>query len=132
MKEIIKLKANFKNAPKILYEGWLNSKVHSAFTGGQAKINPKIGFKYSAWDDYISGAIQELEPNKRILQTWRTTEFKPDDEDSMLEIILEDDSKGGTKLTLNHWNLPEGSKEGYTKGWKEFYFKPMKKYFSTN
>jgi len=69
-----------------------------------------------------------LEPNKRILQLWRTGEFPEDAEDSQVEIILEDiDSK--TKLTLIHTKIPEDQVDSYKTGWLDFYFKPMKEYF---
>jgi activator of HSP90 ATPase len=35
----------------------------------------------------------------------------------------------GTRVTIIHSEIPAGQGEGYKKGWKDFYFKPMKKYF---
>jgi activator of HSP90 ATPase len=129
MKNEFTLSAILNVKPEKAYKAWLNSKEHSSFTGSPAKINPKAGGAFTAWDGYISGKTMELLPFKRILQNWRTTEFPDTSPDSRLEITF-DEVDNGTKLTLKHSNIPEGQADEYKKGWKEFYFKPMKKYFS--
>jgi len=68
------------------------------------------------------GETLALEPSSRILQSWRTTEFSPEDADSSLEVLLEK-AKGGTKVTLVHTNIPAGHGGEYRKGWLDFYFK---------
>ncbi len=128
MKNNIKISTTLPVSPEIVYKAWLNSKEHSAFTGNKAKATIKVGGSFSAWDNYISGKNLELEPFKRIVQSWRSTDFPNSSEDSRLELIFEKTS-GGTKLTLIHSNIPEGQADSYKKGWKEFYFTPMKKYF---
>jgi len=90
----ITLSAILNVKPEIAYKAWLNGKEHSNFTGSPAKINPKVGGTFTAWDGYISGKTMELEPNKRILQKWRTTEFPDKSPDSMLEITFENVDKG--------------------------------------
>lgn len=122
------LKTIIEASPKELYTTWLNSEGHARMTGGGASITDQIGAQFTAWDGYIEGINLELEPNQRILQTWRTSDFDTSDEDSRLEILLKD-LDGQTELTLNHSNLPEHG-EQYKKGWDNHYFQPMKKYFS--
>ena len=85
-----------------LYKAWLSSKEHSAFTKNKADIEPHAGGKFSAWDDYITGKTLETEPFTRIVQSWRTTEFPENSKDSLLEILFEE-TKKGTKITLNHF-----------------------------
>ncbi|MFW9851084.1 MAG: SRPBCC domain-containing protein, partial [Candidatus Thorarchaeota archaeon] len=91
-------------------------------------VDPKVGGRFTAWDEYIEGTTEELEMNQRIVQRWRTTDFPNDSPDSLVEIILEAVEKG-TKMTLIHSEIPDGQKESYKKGWKDFYFSPMKEYF---
>ena len=129
MAEKIKVTAVIPARPKRIYEAWLNGKEHSGFTGSPAKVDPNINGKFTAWDGYISGRTLLLEPGKRIVQTWRTTEFPVGAEDSKLEILFQKSEKE-TKITLIHSNIPEGQSESYKKGWKDYYFKPMKKYFA--
>ncbi len=114
---------------KDLFKAWLDSKKHSAMTGGKAVIEPKSNGKHSAWDGYIWGKNIEITPNKKIIQTWRTSEFADNDLDSLLEISFAE-KKGKTTVTLSHTNIPEGQGANYKKGWKDFYFTPMKQYFS--
>ena len=114
--------------PEALYVAWLDSVLHSAMTGGEAHISAELGVSFSVWDGYITGQNLELEPGKRIVQTWRTTEFTPEDPDSRLEILL-NPALEGTKLTLIHSGIPKGQPD-YAQGWKDFYFEPMREYFS--
>jgi len=110
------------------YEAFLSSEGHTALTGSPARIDGTVDGDFTAWDGYIQGMFLELEKNKRIVQAWRTAEFPAEAEDSIVEILLEDDH-GKTKLTLKHTNIPEGQADEYKTGWEAFYFKPMREYF---
>jgi activator of HSP90 ATPase len=114
---------------KQVYEAWLSSHEHGAMTGGAAQIDPSVGGKFSAWDGYLTGTTLELEPYRRIVQSWRTIEFPAGAPDSRLEILLEEIA-GGTRLTLKHSEVPAGQGSAYESGWVDNYFDPMKDYFS--
>lgn len=64
--ERIKVSSTIPTTPQKLYEAWLSSKKHSDFTGGEAKINPKLGGKMSAWDGYITGKFIEFNVNIKL------------------------------------------------------------------
>lgn len=128
MTETIKISEVFPVTAKKLYEAWLDSKEHSAFTGSKAKINPAIGGAFTAWDKYISGKTLVLQPYSRIVQSWRTTEFHDSYPDSTLEVLFEK-SANGTKMTLLHSGIPKGDSKKYEDGWNEYYIIPMKNYF---
>src|SRR5947207_14264238 len=101
--ESFELKVELPASPERVYKAWISNKENEAFTGGgKVKIKAEAGASHSAWDGYISGKTLELEPTKRILQSWRTTEFPEDAKDSMLEIRLEPKGKGCV-LHLKHW-----------------------------
>ena len=106
---------------------WLNSEEHTKMTGGKAEVSDVIGATFRAWDGYIEGTNLELDPGKRILQNWRTTEFEESDEDSLLEILFEPESEH-TRVTIRHSNLP-GHGMQYKQGWIDNYFEPMNAYF---
>lgn len=124
----LKLVDTFKVDPQTLYSDWLSSAGHSAFTFSYAQIDPKPGGKFTAWDGYIWGVTLEMEPGKRIVQSWRTTEFPIGAPDSRIELIFEP-VDGGTKLMILHSNIPDGQANGYEVGWKDYYFKPMQEYY---
>jgi activator of HSP90 ATPase len=128
MLESLEISTILPATPKRLYEAWLSDKEHTAMTGGQASIEPNVGGKHYEWDGYIRGVTLELEPYKRIVQSWRSSEFPEGSQDSRLEVRF-DVIKGGTQLTLIHSDIPEGQGAEYKHGWDESYFQPMKKYF---
>lgn len=110
-----------------VYRAWLSSKKHSLMTGGEAKVSKNVGDSFSAWDGYITGTNLILEPKKRIVQNWRTSEFIEEEESSKLEILFKK-VKGGTKVIITHTNLPAHGAQ-YKDGWDVHYFTPMKQYF---
>ena len=130
MKTHFSLTARFAVKPEVLYKAWLSSKQHSEMTGSAAKVEPRVGGRFSAWDGYITGKTLELHAPNRIVQAWRTGEFAESDPDSRVEIKLES-VEGGTKLTLTHSEIPAGQAASYQSGWKEWYFAPMQEYFGS-
>ncbi|HTB75621.1 MAG TPA: SRPBCC domain-containing protein [Polyangiaceae bacterium] len=115
--------------PEDLYDAWLSSLGHTAMTGAPATTEARVGSRHTAWNGYISGEHVELEPGRRILQTWRTTEFPETSPDSLLEIVLTEDGDG-TRITLIQNGIPDGQGEKYHEGWQDHYFAPMYAYFS--
>jgi activator of HSP90 ATPase len=119
--------AEINASPEELYLAWLDSDKHTSMTGSAAKVSNQIGAAFSAWDGYISGTNLELETGSRILQSWRTVEFKDDEPDSHIEILFES-TETGSKIILRHWDLPAHGDQ-YESGWDESYFQPMQVYF---
>ena len=117
---------HFSATPEVIYHAWLNSVEHSAMTGGTAEVSNVVGGTFEAWDGYITGKNLDLEPSKRIVQSWRTTEFTDDEEDSRIEILLKAQD-GGTLVTIKHTNLPKHGLQ-YEQGWFDSYFVPMMGY----
>jgi uncharacterized protein YndB with AHSA1/START domain len=112
-----------------LYAAWLDSKEHSAFTAKVAEIEPAVGGSHSSFSGYATGQVLALEPHRRIIQSWRTTEFPAGAPDSRLEVTFED-TLGGTLITILHTGIPEGQSDRYRDGWLRHYFAPMKDYFA--
>jgi uncharacterized protein YndB with AHSA1/START domain len=71
-------------SPETIYDAWLDSRGHTAMTGGKAKMSKRVGGKLSTWDGYISGQNIELVPGKRIVQSWRTTWLPTPENSSIL------------------------------------------------
>jgi len=123
----IKLKEYFNASAEVLYEAWLDSKIHTKMTGAKAVCSSKVNGSFTAWDGYISGKNLSLVPNKKIVQAWRTTDFSENDDNSELTLEFEQES-GGCFLVLTHKNIPDNQPD-YKKGWVNYYFSPMKKFF---
>jgi uncharacterized protein YndB with AHSA1/START domain len=115
--------------PAAVYDAWLHSRGHTEMTGSKATQSPRIGAKVSAWGGYISGQNLELVPGRRIVQSWRTTQFTDADPDSKISVTLRA-VPGGTRVTLHHSRVPDGHTSYERGGWQDHYFKPMKAYFT--
>jgi len=115
-------------SPSGVYEAYVDPRKHAAFTGTAATGTPRVGEKFTAGDGYITGKYIELEPGKRILHEWTTTEWPVGYPPSMLELVLK--PKGAkTELTMVHSKVPAEQVDYYAKGWEEYYWGPLKKYF---
>ena len=93
--------------PDDIYEAWMSSDGHSAMTGAEAHVDPTVGGAFDAWDGYITGRTIALEPGRRIVQSWRTSEFADEHDDSQIEVLLEPVGEG-TRITVRHTNVPDG------------------------
>ena len=116
--------------PDEIYRAWLSSEGHSAMTGAEAHVDPLVGGDFDAWDGYITGQTIGLDPGRRIVQTWRTSEFADSDPDSEIEVLLEPVEQG-TRITIHHRNVPDGQLGYEQGGWQESYFDPMRDYFAS-
>src|SRR5262245_58327249 len=104
-RESIQVSAVLPASPQRIFEAWMSSDEHSRFTGGLAVVEPKIGGRHTEWDGYITGTTLALDPGRRILQSWRSSDFPDGSPDSKLEVMLEREA-AGTRVTLSHSEIP--------------------------
>jgi uncharacterized protein YndB with AHSA1/START domain len=123
------LNATIPATPEEIYQAWLDSLAHSEMTGGEASMSDQLGAEVSAWDGYISGRNLVLIPSERIVQSWRTSEFGDEHQDSVITVVLEQ-AGDDTVLTLEHSNVPDEHRSYEEGGWQSNYFEPMVAYFS--
>lgn len=124
MSKTIKQSVTFKAKPHDVYEMLMDEKKQAEFTGGEAKISRKAGGKFSIYDGEIFGVNIELVPDKRIVQSWRYSDW---DEDvySTATFALEE-VNGNTHLTFTQTGVPDDKFEDIKQGWKDYYWAPMK------
>ncbi|MFP6685978.1 MAG: SRPBCC domain-containing protein, partial [Polyangiaceae bacterium] len=115
--------------PTEVYEHWMSSEGHAAMTGGGAQVEARVGGRFTAWHGYIEGVTKKLERKRRIVQTWRTTDFSRRTPDSRIDVELRA-HKGQTQILLRHTKLKRGDGAKYTEGWYTFYLQPMIAYFA--
>lgn len=125
----IKQKTLIPATPDEVYDAFMEAKKHSAFTGSKATSDPKVGGEFTAWDGYISGRNLELVKGKKIVQEWSTTDWPDKFPPSRLELTFKE-AKGGTEISMIHSNVPAEQADDLAEGWNEFYWKPMKEYFT--
>jgi uncharacterized protein YndB with AHSA1/START domain len=115
--------------PERIYEAWLSSDEHTAFTGDKAVVEPFVGGSHSTLDGYAVGRTVDLQPGRRIVQTWRAEDFPLGSPDSRVEVTLEE-TVGGTMVTIQHTEIPRGQGSSYRDGWLKYYLEPLKGYFA--
>jgi activator of HSP90 ATPase len=128
MTRVIEQSVTFKTTPAELYQLFVDSAKHSAATGAPAKISRKVGGRWSAFGGMILGRNLALVPNRTIVQSWRSSAWKPSDPDSIL-ILRFEKTKNGATVHLAHVGVPRHDHKGVTQGWKKYYWEPWGKYF---
>jgi len=96
-----------------------------------AKISPKVGGKWSAFGGMILGKNLVLIPNRMIVQTWRSSEWKKADPDSILIVTFQKSASGEAQVDLAHVGVPEYDQNGVAQGWVKFYWEPWKAYLGS-
>ena len=121
----IRQSAKFKTSQHEVYEALMDSRKHSKFAGAKASISRRVGGRFTAYDGYIEGINLELVPDKKIVQSWRGSDW-PKGHYSRATFILKE-IKEGTQLTFTQTEVPEDQYDSISQGWRDYYWKPMKK-----
>jgi activator of HSP90 ATPase len=125
----IRQKTSIPASPDEVYDAFVDAKKHSAFTGSKATFDSKVGGEFTAWDGYIWGKNLELQKAKKIVQEWSTTDWPDHFPPSKLELTFKK-TKTGTEISMIHSNVPAEQADEIAEGWDEFYWKPLKEYFT--
>ena len=119
----IRQSVTLKTSPHVIYEMLMDSRKHATFTGEKARISRKIGGKFNAYDGYIKGVNLDLVPDKKIVQSWRGSDW-PEGHYSKVTFSLQK-AKSGTRLTFRQSGVPEEHYKDINQGWRDHYWKPM-------
>ncbi len=127
MAKTIHSAGTFPVPPKMLFDIFMTSRLHAAATGAPGTISPRVGGSFSLFGGALKGKTIHLVKNKLVVQTWRSSTFKPTDPDSILVIRFSGDAKRG-RMDLVHVNVPDHDAKGVTDGWKSYYWKSWAEY----
>jgi activator of HSP90 ATPase len=111
-----------------LYNLLMDSALHAAFTGDEATISPEVGGDYSAYGGYSTGKNIELVPGKRIVQTWRASDWPEDVESTCMYEFEQIGNDAIIKFTQT--GVPYDQEESITQGWIDFYWEPIREYLA--
>lgn len=132
MAKTITQKITFKNTtPEVLYNLYMNAKLHLKATGAPVKISEKVGADFSAYDGYCRGKNLQLIKNKLIVQSWRASDWNENDVDSTFILLFEQKGKD-VVVTMVHANVPDNQAKALAGGWNDFYWTPWKNYLSAH
>lgn len=115
--------------PLEVYEAFVNARKHAAFTQSPATGAARVGSAFTAWDGYISGVHRTLVKGHRIVQDWITTQWPAGAPPSTLTLTFARVGRG-TRIRMVHSNVPAEQASSYRQGWKDYYWTPLKAYFS--
>jgi uncharacterized protein YndB with AHSA1/START domain len=124
--DTIQVSGEVPATPDRVYEAFVDPEIHAAMTGASATFETDGAF--TAWDGYITGRTLEAHPGQSLVQAWRTTQFPKEAADSVLEIRFQA-SPGGTRVTFDHREIPEGQGANYREGWVDHYLVPLRAWF---
>jgi activator of HSP90 ATPase len=114
-------------SPDRLFDMYLDPKQHAAITGADVSISSQPGAEFKAFNGMLSGRVLAITPKRMIVQTWRSSNWRADDLDSILILTFDHDSAGG-RIELAHVNVPDHDYDGVNEGWEKFYWTPWRRY----
>jgi len=114
----------FKGTPHDVYELLMDEKKHGEFSQSKTIISRKVGGRISSGDGYIEGTNLEIVPDKKIVQSWRDTDW-PEGHYSKAtwEFVP---VASGTRMIFTQSGVPDDQYEATAQGWRDYYWEPMK------
>lgn len=119
----------FEASAHDLFEMYVDSRKHTAATGGQAKLGRAAGGKFTVWDGWAWGANLLVVKDRLVVQSWRAADWPEDAPDSTLVLGFRDEGRKGV-VEMVHANVPDDFADDLDAGWDDNYWKPWKAYLA--
>jgi activator of HSP90 ATPase len=120
----IRQQVTFKSPPHEVYELLMDEKKHGTFSHSKTSISRKVGGKISSGDGYIEGTNLELVPDKKIVQSWRDSDWAVGHFSKATWSFSP--TTGGTLMVFTQSGVPADQYEATSQGWRDYYWEPMK------
>lgn len=105
-----------------VWQALVNPTYIEGWGGGPAKMDGKVGTKFTLWGGDIHGKNTEVIPHKKLVQEWYGGNWdKPST--ATFELQQEGDN---VRIDFTHLNVPEGDFKNIEQGWKDYYLGPLK------
>lgn len=127
MAKTLQQTVTFPVPPEKLFDIYLDSKKHAAAINSRASITRKVGGAFSLFGGMLRGKNLAIVPGRMIVQTWRGSDWRKADADSIL-ILTFSRARGGGRLSLVHANIPDRHYAHINRGWPKYYWKPWRAY----
>ena len=89
-------------------------------------MNDQVGTLFSLWSGEITGKNIEIDPGQKLVQEWRSGDWKEDTISTVTFTLTEKD--GYVEVTLVHEGIPEVAIPSIDDGWDAYYMEPLKAY----
>ena len=120
LKQTIHIKASRED----IFNALTNPLTIELWTGYRAVMEPVPDSEFSMFEGDITGRNLQIVQDSKIKQEWY---FGDQEKPSIATISLKDD-KSGTRVELDHTNIPDEAHENIEYGWKHYYFEALKKF----
>jgi activator of HSP90 ATPase len=121
----IKQKHFVQATPEEVYAAITNPFTIELWSGYPAIMDSSEGFEFSLFDGDIVGVNIKLVVNKLLIQKWF---FGEREEESIVTINLKPHEMG-TRVTVEHTNVPDEDADEFEEGWKIYYWGAIKEFF---
>ena len=122
--------ASLPASPDRIFDMYLDTEAHAAFTGLPVTLEPRAGGLFRAFDGMISGTILHVLPKSLIVQTWRSATWPLTAMDSVLTLTFWP-AEDGARIELVHINVADEDFAGVSQGWEKYYWTPWRAYLTS-
>lgn len=106
-----------------VWEALTEPSIIDKWGAGPAKMDNKVGTKFSLWGGDIHGKNIRVIKHKELVQEWFGGEW---DKPSIITFTLTE-KDGKTTVDLVHVDVPDAEVDDIADGWKTYYMGPLKK-----
>ena len=110
-----------------VWDALINPKQINAWGGGPAKMEGKVGTKFTLWGGSIWGKNIEVIPEKKLVQEWYSDDGGKWEKPSIATFTLQSENNT-TIVELIHKDVPADVVADIDDGWKAYYLGPLKEY----
>jgi len=116
----------FINAtPEEVFQAITNPFTIELWSGYPARMDEKEGTEFSIFDGDIAGKNIRITQNEQLIQEWY---FGERPEQSIVTIDLKAHQMG-TKINLEHTNVPDEEYDEFLEGWNNYYWGAIREFF---
>lgn len=127
MPKTIQQSVKFSVPPDRLFGIYMDPRKHAAAINATVSVNRKVGGRFTAFGGMLRGTILAIVPGRMIVQSWRGSDWRKSELDSIL-VLTFDRAPGGARLGLIHANIPDRRSASIQRGWHNYYWKPWRAY----
>lgn len=109
--------------PELVWKALVDPTVISKWGGGPARMDDKVGTKFTLWGGDICGKNIKVIKKKELVQEWFGGKWK---KPSKATFKLAE-KKDKTELRLLHEDVPDQEAKDIEEGWKAYFLGPLKK-----
>ncbi|KAI8374283.1 activator of Hsp90 ATPase [Radiomyces spectabilis] len=117
----------FQTSAHELFETLLDPQRASVWTRGPAQVSKQVGSKFQFFNGNVSGEILEVEPDKKIVQSWRLASW-PAGHYSTVTMTF-NQGNDNVELTVKQTGVPIGEEELTQRNWAGYYWRAIKQSF---